>query len=112
MAFVSHKFWMGFNSFVLLFIAINVATIGVEIDSRIPFILALGYMIYMSIYLSKGATWKVYTLIGIGVIGVLFYLLGLAFKITPANLYSLAWTHIILSLVLTGGSLAHLKSKH
>ena len=110
MAIIDHKFWMGFNSFVILFLAVNIGTIGVEIDSGLPFVIALGYMIYMSFYLSKGALWKVYALLGIGIFGALFYLLGITFKLTPPNVLPLAWTQIVLSLVLTAGSLAHLKS--
>jgi hypothetical protein len=111
MAFISHKFWMGFNSFVMLFLAINIGTVGAETDSSLPFVIALGYMIYMSVYLSKAAAWKVYALLGIGLFGALFYLLGMAFKLMPQNLHALAWTHIVLSLVLAAGSLAHLRSK-
>jgi len=98
---------MGFNSFVMLFIAVNMCMIGVEIYSRFPFLIALGYMVYMSFYLSKSAAWKVYALIGIGVFGTLFYLLAIIFGLTSQNLNPLAWTHVVLSLVLTGGALAH-----
>jgi len=74
---------------------------------RFPFLIALGYMVYMSFYLSKSAAWKVYALIGIGVFGTLFYLLAIIFGLTSQNLNPLAWTHVVLSLVLTGGALAH-----
>ena len=107
----TYKFWMGFNSFVMLFLAVNIGTVGVEIDSGFPFIIALGYMVYMSFYLSKSAAWKVYALIGIGAFGTLFYLLGIIFGLTPQNVHQLAWTHISLSLILTGGALAHFQSR-
>jgi hypothetical protein len=112
MVFFSHKFWMGFNSFVLLFLAVNISTIGVEVKSGIPFLIALCYLIYMSMYLSKSALWKVQTLIGIGITGALFYLVGMIAGMTSSNLYPLAWTHIVLSCLLTGGSFAHLISKN
>ena len=106
-----HKFWMGFNSFVLLFLAVNIATIGVEVKSGIPFLLALGYMIYMSVYLSKSALWKVQVLLLIGLLGVLFYAIGLISGLTPQIMHPLAITHIILSVILSIGTYAHLKAK-
>jgi hypothetical protein len=111
MAIFTHKFWMGFNSFVLLFLAVNAGTIGVEIDSGVPFIIALAYMVYMSVYLSKGGIWKVFILLGIGIVGALFYIIGIAFRLTPSSLMALAQTHIVLSLILAAGTLAHLRSK-
>jgi hypothetical protein len=110
MSWINQKFWIGFNSFVLLFLAVNICTIGVEINSRLPFILGLGYMVYMSVYLSKGAQWKVLTLIGMGIAGTIVYLIGITFGGTPQTMIPLAWFHIALSLVLAIGAFAHLKS--
>jgi len=110
MSWLNQKFWIGFNSFVLLFLAVNICTIGVEINSQFPFVLGLGYMIYMSIYLSKGARWKVITLLSMGLLGVAAYLGGITFAGTPKSMISLAWAHIVLSLLLAGGAYAHLKS--
>lgn len=107
---LNQKFWIGFNSFVLLFLAVNICTIGVEIKSQFPFILGLGYMIYMSVYLSKGARWKVITLLSIGLLGVFAYLVGISFAITPRPMQPLAWFHIVGSLILAVGAFAHLKS--
>jgi hypothetical protein len=106
----NHKFWMGFNGFVLLFLAVNMATIGVEIDSRFPFLLALGYLVYMFVYLSKNEPWKLITLFSIAIAGVLVYLIGMIFGITGSGLYPLAWTQVILSAVLLGGAFAHWKT--
>lgn len=108
---VGYKFWIGFNSFVLLFLAINICTIGVETNSRWPFLLGLCYMIYMSIYLSKGAIWKVMTLLGMGICGVLFYLLAMLFGNMPSPMFPLAGAHIAFSAVLAAGAFAHLKSR-
>jgi hypothetical protein len=110
MSWLNQKFWIGFNSFVLLYLAVNVWTISVETNSRLPFFLGFAYMIYMSIYLSKGAQWKVLTLLGMGVAGALVYLAGVTFAGTPKTMFPLAWTHIVLSLILAGGAFAHLKS--
>lgn len=110
MSWLNQKFWIGFNSFVLLFLAVNICTIGVEIKSQFPFILGLGYMIYMSVYLSKGARWKVITLLGMGLLGVAVYLGGIIFAGTPKSMIPLAWAHIVLSLILAAGAYAHLKS--
>jgi hypothetical protein len=104
------KFWIGFNSFVLLFLAVNICTIGVEVKSRWPFLLGLGYMIYMSVYLSKGAAWKVFALLSIGVCGALFYLLGILFRYTPSSMYPLAGAHMAMSAILAAGAFAHIKS--
>ena len=111
MAWFSYKFWMGFNSFVMLFIAVNMGTIGVEVNSGLAFFVALGYMVYMSIYLSKAAVWKIYTLFAIGAGGALFYLVGILFNITPSIMYPLAWIHIVLSIVLAVGAAAHFYSR-
>jgi hypothetical protein len=111
-SFLTHKFWMGFNGFVLLFLAVNIGTIGVELDSGFPFIIALAYLVYMFIYLSKNAMWKLMTLIAIACAGFLFYLGGIIFGLIPDNLQALAWTHVVLSALLAGGALAHLKSKN
>jgi hypothetical protein len=108
---ISHKFWMGFNSFVLLFLAVNIATIGVEAKSNLAFIMALGYMVYMSVYLSKSALWKVQALMAIGLGGMLFYLTGTITGMTPSIMRPLAITHITLSVILAAGALAHLKAK-
>ena len=110
MSWLNQKFWIGFNSFVLLFLAVNICTIGVEIKSQFPFVLGLGYMIYMSVYLSKGARWKVITLFSMGILGVAAYLGGITFAGTPKTMVPLAWAHIVLSILLTGGAFAHLKS--
>jgi len=110
-SFITHKFWMGFNGFVLLFLAVNIGTIGVEIDSGILFLIALGYLVYMFIYLSKSAMWKLITLLSIAGAGALFYLIGIVFSMISDNLTALAWTHIVLSLFLVGGAIAHLKTK-
>jgi hypothetical protein len=110
MSWLNQKFWIGFNSFVLLFLAVNICTIGVEINSQLPFILGLGYMVYMSVYLSKWALWKVLALLGIGILGALVYVIGMAFAGTPHSMFHLAWAHIALSLLLAGGAFAHLKS--
>lgn len=110
MSWLNQKFWIGFNSFVLLFLAVNICTIGVETNSQFPFVLGLGYMIYMSIYLSKGARWKVITLMSIGLLGVVTYLIGVTIAGAPKSLVPLAWAHIVLSLVLAAGAFAHLKS--
>ena len=110
-SFVTHKFWMGFNGFVLLFLAVNIGTIGVEIDSKIPFLIALGYLVYLFIYLSKSAMWKLIALLSIAGAGTLFYLVAFLFSLISENLQALAMTHIVLSLLLTGGAIAHLKSK-
>jgi hypothetical protein len=110
LSLANHKFWMGFNGFVLLFLAVNIATIGVEIDSRFPFLIALGYLVYMFVYLSKGERWKLIALFSIAICGVLIYLIGLIIGRTGGNLYPMAWTHIILSAVLLGGAFAHLKT--
>lgn len=101
---------MGFNSFVMLFLAVNIATIGVEVRSGFPFLVALGYLVYMSIYLSKGAYWKVAALFGIGAAGALFYMIGIIGGLTPPPALALAWTHTLLSLLLAGGALVHLKA--
>ncbi len=106
----TYKFWMGFNGFVLLFLSVNIATIGVEIDSGLPFLLALGYLVYLFVYLSKNAYWKMVTLLGIAVVGVLVYLIGIISGITASDMAPLAWTHIVLSLLLLGGAIAHWKS--
>jgi len=106
----SQKFWIGFNSFVLLFLAVNIWTIGVELKSQLPFILGLGYMIYMSVYLSKGAAWKVIALLSIGLLGSIVYLIGIFFGGTPQSMFPLAWAHIAMSLILAAGAFAHLKS--
>jgi len=111
-SFITHKFWMGFNGFVLLFLAVNIGTIGVELDAGLPFIIALAYLVYMFIYLSKSAMWKLATLLAIACAGFIFFLAGIIFSLTPDNMQALAWTHIILSALLGGGALAHLKSKN
>jgi hypothetical protein len=111
-SFLTHKFWMGFNGFVLLFLAVNIGTIGVELDAGFPFIIALAYLVYMFIYLSKNAMWKLIALMSIAGAGLLFYLGGIIFGLTPDNLQALAWTHIVLSALLEGGAIAHLKSKN
>jgi len=111
-SFITHKFWMGFNGFVLLFLAVNIGTIGVELDAGLPFIIALAYLVYMFIYLSKSAMWKLAALLAIAGAGFLVFLAGIIFKLTPDNLRALAWTHIILSALLGGGAIAHLKSKN
>jgi len=108
---ITHKFWMGFNSFVLLFLAVNIATIGVEIDSSLPFLLALGYMVYMSIYLSKTVLLKVYLLLGIGLFGAAFYAAGIIAGLAGQAVRPMAITHLVLSLILSAGALAHLTSK-
>lgn len=110
MRWLNQKFWIGFNSFVLLFLAVNICTIGVEIKSQFPFILGLGYMIYMSVYLSKGARWKIITLLGMGLLGTVVYLVGILFAGTPKPMVPLAWAHIVFSLILIVGAYAHLKS--
>lgn len=110
-SWITHRFWMGFNSFVLLFLAVNIATIGVETDSGLPFWLALGYMIYMSVYLSKTILLKVYVLLGIGLFGALFYAVGLITGFVGPLLRPLAVTQIVLSLILSAGAFAHLTSK-
>ncbi len=106
----TYKFWMGLNGFILLFLAVNIATIGVEIDSRFPFILALGYLVYLFVYLSKNAMWKLMTLFGIAILGIFIYLIGIISGLTGDNLRPLAWTHIVFSLLLLGGAFAHWKS--
>lgn len=111
-SFFTHKFWMGFNGFVLLFLAVNIGTVGVELDAGFPFIIALAYLVYMFIYLSKSAMWKLATLLAIAGAGFLFYLAGIIFGLTPDNLRALAWTHVVLSAFLAGGATAHLKSKN
>lgn len=111
-SFVTHKFWMGFNGFVLLFLAVNIGTVGVELDAGLPFVIALAYLVYMFIYLSKSAMWKLAALLAIACVGFLFFLAGIMFGFTPDNLRALAWTHIILSASLGGGAIAHLKSKN
>lgn len=111
MVFLNHKFWMGFNGFVLLFLAVTISTIGVEIKSGLPFLVALCYLVYMFVYLSKSILWKVYALIGIGIAGTLFYLIGMIAGMITDNLNPYAWTHIVLSILLTGGSFMHLISK-
>ena len=111
MTILSHKFWMGFNGFVLLFLAVNIATIGVEVDSSIPFLVALGYLVYMFIYLSKSILWKLQVLFAIGGAGALFYLISVIFGSTSGTMGSLAWTHIVLSFFLVGGALGHLKTR-
>jgi hypothetical protein len=111
MKMIGHKFWMGFNSFVLLFLAVNIATIGVEAKSNLAFIVALGYMVYMSVYLSKSALWKVQVLMGIGLAGAMLYLTGIVTSLTPSIMHPLAIAHIVLSAVLAVGALAHLKAK-
>jgi hypothetical protein len=110
MSWINQKFWIGFNSFVLLFLAVNICTIGVEANSQLPFIIGLGYMVYMSVYLSKSAQWKVITLLGMGIAGTIVYLIGVTFGGTPPSMFPLAWAHIVLSLVLAVGAFAHLKS--
>lgn len=107
---ITYKFWMGFNGFVLLFLAVNMATIGVELDSKIAFVVALGYLVYMFIYLSKNVLWKLLTLIAVAVAGMLFYLIGILAGSVSPNLKALAWTHIVLSLLLLSGALAHYKT--
>jgi hypothetical protein len=67
-------------------------------------------MIYMSVYLSKGARWKVIMLLGMGLLGAAVYLGGILFAGTPTTMVPLAWTHIVLSLLLAAGAFAHLKS--
>jgi hypothetical protein len=109
--FISHKFWMGFNGFVLLFLGVNIATIGVEIDSRIPFLAAFGYLVYLFIYLSRGDMWKLIGLFIIAVAGALFYLAGMISGLTGSNIYHMAWTQVILSLILLGGAFAHLRTR-
>lgn len=106
-----YKFWMGFNSFVMLFLAVNIGTIGVEIDSGIPFTLALGYLVYMSFYLSINSITRVVLLMTIAIIGVLYYFAGIEFGYLPESTHALAWTHVVLSLILFLGSLAHLKTR-
>ncbi|MCP4584025.1 MAG: hypothetical protein GY839_20630 [candidate division Zixibacteria bacterium] len=110
-SFMTHKFWMGFNGFVLLFLAVNIGTVGVEVDSSIPFLIALGYLVYMFIYLSRSAMWKLAALFSIAGAGILFYLGGIIFGYISDNLLALAWTHIVLSLLLAGGALAHFKMR-
>ena len=97
------KFWMGFNAFVLLFLAVNIATVGVEIDSEIPFLIALAYLIYMSVYLSRNSLARALILLGIGFAGMLFYIGGLIFGLTPPGVRPLALAHIFFSLVLVAG---------
>lgn len=111
MTILSHKFWMGFNGFILLFLAVNVATVGVELNSGIPFLVALGYLIYMFIYLSKSALWKLRTLFAIAGAGVLVFLISIIFGFAGDGLNPLAWTHIVLSLLLAAGAFAHTKTK-
>ena len=111
MVLLNYKFWMGFNGFVLLFLAVNISTIGVEINSGLPFLVGLCYLIYMFVYLSKSILWKVHVLIGIGIAGTLFYLIGMLTGMITDNLSPYAWTHIVLSILLTGGSFMHLKSE-
>lgn len=108
----SYKFWMGFNGFVLLFLSVNMATIGVELDSGFSFILALGYLVYLFIYLSKNAYWKLLSVFIIAAAGVLVFLIGVISGLTPDNLDSLAWTHIVFSLLLLSGAAAHWKTSH
>ena len=108
-AVFTYKFWMGFNGFILLFLAVNIATIGVEINSGFPFLLALGYLVYLFIYLSKNAFWKLLTLFIVSVLGILVYLIGVVSGLTGSDLTPLAWTHIVLSLLLLGGAYAHWK---
>jgi len=107
LSYFGYKFWMGFNSFVILLLAVNIGTIGVEMDSGFPFLLALFYMIFMSFYLSKAAFWKIYALIGIGTAGLIFYLIGNLSGMTPDNVRSLAGAHILLSFILTSGGVVH-----
>lgn len=111
MALFRFKFWMGFNSIVMLFLAVNIGTIGVEINSEIPFFFALGYLIYMSYYLSKNSITRISMLLIIAIIGVLYYLFGITFGYLPESAHALAWTHVILSLVLAIGALAHFKTR-
>ena len=102
---------MGFNSFVLLFLAINISTIGVEVNSTIPFLFGLGYLIYMSAYLSKGALWRVRVLLAIGLVGAFVYILGLVTSKSPATLTPLAIAHIVLSLILAAGAFADWRAR-
>lgn len=104
------KFWMGFNAFVLLFLAVNIATVGVEIDSEIPFLIALAYLIYMSVYLSRNSLARALILLGIGFAGMLFYIGGLIFGLTPPGVRPLALAHIFFSLVLVAGVYAQLSA--
>ena len=108
--FLTYKFWMGFNGFMLLFLAVNMATIGVELHSKIAFITAAIYLVYLFIYLSKNALWKLIVLFAIAAIGVLFYLVGIISGLIGPNLKALAWTHIVLSILLLGGAYAHFKT--
>jgi len=107
----NHKFWMGFNGFILLFLAVNIATIGVEVNSSIPFWAALGYLVYLFIYLSKSILWKLIVVFVIAGFGLLFYLAGIISGLTPGTLHPLGWTHIVLSLLLLGGAYAHYKTE-
>jgi hypothetical protein len=108
--FITYKFWMGFNGFILLFLAVNMATIGVELDSKLAFIAAAVYLVYLFIYLSKNALWKLQVLFAIAAVGLLFYLVGIISGLTGPNLKPLAWTHIVLSILLLGGAYAHFKT--
>ncbi len=103
------KFWLGFNSFVLLFLAVNISTIGVELASHWPFLLALGYMIFMSIYLSRWAYWKVIVLLAIGLVAAAAFGLMLIAGKVSSGMQPLAVTHVALSVILFVGGLAQLR---
>ncbi len=105
------KFWLGFNSFVLLFLAVNISTIGVELSSHWPFLIALGYMVFMSIYLSRWAHWKVIALLAIGLAAVGVFGLELIVGKVNSGMQPLAITHIALSLILLIGGFAQLKAE-
>jgi len=105
------KFWLGFNSFVLLFLAVNISTIGVELASHWPFLGALGYMVFMSIYLSRWARWKAIALLAIGLVAAgAFGLVLIAGKVSSGML-PLAITHVALSVILFVGGLAQLRAE-